>query len=52
MLVVRMPNDETVTGTDWEDWTVTVDMVEVATGYDLFSELPNKVENALESQNQ
>lgn len=51
MLAVRMPNDETVAGTDWEDHRVTVDMVEVATDLNFFSELQNRVEEDLEARN-
>ena len=50
ILAVRMPNDKSVAGTDWEDWQVTVDMLEVATGLDLFEKLPNNVEEALENR--
>ncbi|NES83354.1 MAG: DNA/RNA non-specific endonuclease [Moorea sp. SIO2B7] len=50
MITVNMPNNESIKHTDWRDYLVTVDELENLTGYDLFAELPDQVEEELESQ--
>ncbi len=49
-LAANMPNDESIKHTDWSDYIVTVDELEELTGYDFFEELPDDVEEELESQ--
>ena len=43
-IAVRMPNNDTVARTDWTDYIVSVDEIEKATGYDLFSVVPNSIQ--------
>lgn len=49
-IAVNMPNDESVRNTDWMDYLVSVDDIEALTGFDFFEELPDDVEEELESQ--
>ena len=49
IISVYMPNDNSV-GTDWRDYTVSADFVEAQTGYDFFSEIPDEIENQIETQ--
>lgn len=48
-ICVIMPNVQGIRNNDWESYLTTVDAVEALSGYDLFSNLPNAVENAVES---
>lgn len=50
IISINVPNSQSVSSSDWEDWVVSVDDIEFATGYDFFSALPNSIEAALESQ--
>ncbi len=50
IISINVPNSQSVAVTDWEDWVVSVNDIEFATGYDFFSALPNTLEAALESQ--
>ena len=47
-IAVQMPNDQTVAGTDWEDYRVSVDRVERDTGLDFFPLLPDRIERSIE----
>ena len=42
-----MPNEPTTT--EFDEYAVTVDAVEVLTGFDFFSALDDKIENEIES---
>ncbi len=48
-LAVNIPNDESIKNTDWRDYLLSVDELENLTGYDFFNQLPDNVENKLES---
>jgi len=49
VIAIDTPNDNTV-GQDWGMFRTTVDAIEAATGYDLLSNLPVDVQNAIESK--
>ena len=49
MLAFLMPNQKANKGYDIFDYQITVDDLEALTGLDFFSELPNKLEDRLES---
>ena len=48
-LAVVLPNIQGIRNDEWEDYITTVDAVESLTGYDLFSNLPDVVENCVEA---
>jgi DNA/RNA endonuclease G (NUC1) len=48
-ICVIMPNIQGIRNNDWQTYLTSVDAVEQLSGYDLFSNLPNAVENAVES---
>jgi len=50
IISIDIPNSQSVSGTDWEDWVVSVNDIEFATGYDFFSALPNSIEASLEAE--
>ena len=51
VIAVVMPNDNAVgIGASWKNYRVSVDAIEAATGYNLLSNLPDAVQQALESQ--
>ncbi len=49
MIAVDIPNEQGIS-TNWQDFLVSVDDLELATGLDLFSELPDEIEAVLEAQ--
>jgi endonuclease G len=49
-IAVRIPNTESVANTDWRDYQVSVDVIEAATGYDFFSEVPIAEQQRIESE--
>jgi len=49
VIAVDMPNSDNVEG-DWQDYLTTVDRIEIATGYDLLSEVPEEIQEIVESQ--
>ncbi|MFK8184402.1 MAG: DNA/RNA non-specific endonuclease [Phormidesmis sp.] len=49
VIAVDMPNSDEVEG-DWQDYVTTVDRIEIATGYDLLSEVPEEIQRVVESQ--
>lgn len=49
VIAVDMPNSQSVTS-DWTQYKTTVDDIELMTGFDFFSEVPDAIEDALESQ--
>lgn len=48
VIAVNMPNDNSV-NTDWRQYRVSTDSIEAETGYDFFSNVPDSVENSIES---
>ena len=48
-ICVIMPNVQGIRTKPWRDYLVTVNDVESLTGYDLFANLPDAIENAVES---
>jgi endonuclease G len=44
-----MPNVQTVNNLSWGSYRTTVDAIELATGYNLLSNLPLTVQNTLEA---
>ena len=45
-----IPNDNSVTRTDWQDYIVSVDKIEKRTGYNFFFLVPNSIQNKIESK--
>ena len=48
-IAVIMPNVQGIRNNDWHNYLTTVDAVEQLTGYDLFENLPDAVENSVEA---
>lgn len=49
IIAVDMPNQDTV-GEDWRRYQTSVDRIEIATGYDLLSNVPESVQRVLEAR--
>ena len=49
VIAVDMPNSDRIES-DWQTYRTTVDRIEIATGYDLLSEVPEGVQAAIESR--
>jgi len=49
VIAVILPNEAGIRNVDWNTYRTTVDAVEALSGYDLLSLLPDKIENAVES---
>jgi DNA/RNA endonuclease G (NUC1)/PKD repeat protein len=49
VIAVIMPNEPGVRNVNWHTYETTVDAIEALTGYDLLALLPDKIENAVES---
>jgi endonuclease G len=49
-IAVMMPNSNEVANTNWQDYLVSVDAVEAATGYDFFSNVDPTIQAAIESR--
>ena len=49
-IAVRMPNNDTVARTDWNDYIVSVDEIEQKTVYDFFSAVPKSIQNKIEAK--
>ncbi|MUG93225.1 DNA/RNA non-specific endonuclease [Scytonema sp. UIC 10036] len=47
---VDMPNDQGIRNNDWRSYRVSVDTIESRTGYNLFSNVSDSVENIIESR--
>ena len=47
-IAVWMPNSEQVRNTDWQDYIVSVDLIEQQTGYDFFAKVPRRVQREIE----
>ena len=48
-IAVIMPNTQGIRNTDWHTFLTTVDAVEALSGYDLFSNVPAAIQNAIEA---
>ena len=48
-ICVIMPNVQGIRNDDWHNYLTTVDAVEALTGYDLFANVPDAIENAIEA---
>jgi endonuclease G len=49
VIAVWMPNNNTVGAQSWGNYRVSVDKIEQQTGYDLLSNVPSAVQQAVES---
>ncbi len=49
VIAVDMPNSDRIEA-DWQNYRTTVDRIEIATGYDLLSEVPENIQAAIESR--
>ena len=49
VIAVDMPNSDRIQSS-WQTYRTTVDRIEIATGYDLLSEVPESIQAAIESQ--
>ena len=49
VIAVDMPNSDRIES-DWTLYRTTIDRIEIATGYDLLSEVPARVQSAIESR--
>ncbi len=50
VIVVSIPNQNVAANLSWGDYRTTVNQIEIATGYDLFSNLPVALQNVLEAR--
>lgn len=48
VIAVSMPNSDAVRRTDWQDYLVSVDALEQATGYDFLSTVPANIQDEIE----
>jgi VCBS repeat-containing protein len=48
-IAINIPNVQGIRNVDWHTYITTVDAIEQLTGYDLFSNLPDAVENCVEA---
>lgn len=49
-IAVIMPNRTDIRQHSWQDYRVTIDEIEQATGYDLFADLPDSIEEMIEGR--
>lgn len=49
VIAVRMPNNTTCSSKTWQQYRISVDSLEAATGYDFLKNLPDAVENVIEA---
>jgi len=49
-IAVCMPNRQGIKKKDWREFVTTIRNVEAATGYDFLSELPKRIQNAIETR--
>jgi len=49
VIAVDMPNSDRIEA-DWQTYRTTVDRIEIATGYDLLSEVPEDIQAAIENR--
>ncbi len=50
VIAVDMPNDQGIRNNEWRSYRVSVDTIESRTGYNLFSNVSDSVENIIESR--
>lgn len=50
LIAVWMPNSDEVRNTKWKKYRVSVDVVEAATGYDFLSNVPQSIQDEIESR--
>jgi endonuclease G len=50
IIAVDMPNQEGIKETDWTEYRTTVKQIEAATGYNLLSNVPDRVQQVIESR--
>jgi endonuclease G, mitochondrial len=50
VIAVDMPNQEGIKETDWTEYRTTVKQIETATGYNLLSNVPEKVQQVIENR--
>lgn len=50
MIGVLIPNNESVVNRDWQDYLVSIDRIEILTGYDFFSDISVNIQEKLESK--
>jgi endonuclease G, mitochondrial len=50
IIAVRIPNDKSVTNSNWQDYVVSVDVIEAGTGYNFLSTVSNSIQNQIESR--
>lgn len=50
IIAVDMPNQEGIKETDWTEYRTTVKQIEAATGYNLLSSAPDKVQQVIENR--
>ncbi|GAB4398513.1 MAG: DNA/RNA non-specific endonuclease [Microscillaceae bacterium] len=50
VIAVDMPNTQGILNTAWRDFRVSIDAIEMVTGLDFLADLPNSLENAIESR--
>lgn len=50
VIAVDMPNDQGIRNNDWRTYRVSVDSIESTTGYNLFSNVSDSVENVIEAR--
>ncbi|MEQ8380900.1 MAG: DNA/RNA non-specific endonuclease [Coleofasciculus sp. A1-SPW-01] len=50
LIAVMIPNSDKVAGMNWRDYRVSVDRVEAVTGYDFLSNVPNSIQDEIESR--
>ena len=51
VIAVDMPNSDRIQG-DWQHYLTSVDRIEIATGYDLLSDVPEEIQAVVESREQ
>ncbi|WP_010521818.1 DNA/RNA non-specific endonuclease [Aquimarina agarivorans] len=49
IIAINVPNDQGIS-TNWRNFTTSVNAIESLTGYDLFENIPNSIENVLEAR--
>ncbi|MDF5718560.1 MAG: DNA/RNA non-specific endonuclease [Rhizonema sp. NSF051] len=50
VITVDLPNDQGIRNNAWRSYRVSVDTIEARTGYDLFSNVPDSIENTIEAR--
>ncbi len=50
VIAVSMPNQNVAAAQNWGEYRVTVNQIETATGYDIFSNIPPAIQNVLEAR--